>query len=141
MFLSPQFCWCGLGDLLFSGGWASGEVSGCGWANGIGFALAAFDDGSVSLYLSNGGGVIGGGSNASVREAAERFLGAVDRARGAMIPAAGTDPPGPEHVMFWALTGEGNLSSGAVSVTGSSPYADAWKSGQETITQLRNLKH
>lgn len=36
--------------------------------------LVAIADGSTSLYLSNGGGVIGAGEHASVREAASAFL-------------------------------------------------------------------
>src|SRR5205823_3555244 len=48
MFLPPQSYSCGFVGLPFAGGSAPGEGSGCGWANGMGFALAAFDDQKLS---------------------------------------------------------------------------------------------
>ncbi len=48
-----------------------------GYEEGVA-TLVAVADGSVSLYFSKGGGVIGGGSHESVRGAAAAFLDAAE---------------------------------------------------------------
>ena len=41
-------------------------------------SLVAIADGTTSLYLSNGGGVIGAGAHKKVRDASARFIALVD---------------------------------------------------------------
>lgn len=68
-------------------------------------------DGTVSLYLSTGGGVIGGGQHEEVNDAAAEMLALTNKYATEYIRAcaATTDSPLPEdgHVLFYLLTSSG----------------------------------
>ena len=53
----------------------------------------ASSDGSVSLYFSTGGGVLGAGGSERVRNAARDLLAAAERSRNLLRPASGTKLP------------------------------------------------
>jgi hypothetical protein len=102
--------------------------------------LVAVADGSTSLYFSNGGGFIGGGTHATVAEASRRWLEAAPT----FLPELPivTDPPLPSEGMtqFVAVTAEGlrglvapeeDLGEGR---HGLSPL---FYDGQDVITQIR----
>lgn len=116
--------------------------------SGVGTTLVAFEDGNVSLYLSNGGGFIGVGEHESVRLAGARFLAAVNEVRARFEPATGHHFPGAGEVAFWAVTADSTSSSGPVPVSllpneplapGEPPpfwLARAWDAAQATIARI-----
>ncbi len=71
------------------------------------YTLVALGDGTVSLYFSNGGGVIGAGTHQTVHSAAHKLL---EQANGAVAysqPASGTQPPAQGITNFYFLTFDG----------------------------------
>ena len=48
-------------------------------------SLVAVAEGSTSLYLSTGGGVIGGGEHESVRKENRKFLGLIEKTLGGVL--------------------------------------------------------
>ncbi len=73
-------------------------------------SLVAVIDGTVSIYFSNGGGIIGVGQNESVRRAALGFLGTAHRMSAELKPAAETPLPEVGRTKFYLLGREGLLS-------------------------------
>jgi hypothetical protein len=104
-------------------------------------SVVVVDDGTVSLYTSSGGGVIGAGTHPGVAAAADRWLSVLD-GQLALLPV--TDPPGlpaPGQVVIRAL-----LFGGAQhSVTAAEddlgyrrhPAYPLFHAAQELITQMR----
>ena len=80
-----------------------------GYEEGVA-TLVAVADGSVSLYFSKGGGVIGGGAHESVRGAAAAFLDAAEAFLPRFQGANGTPMPSVGQVIFYLRTFEGTLS-------------------------------
>ena len=105
--------------------------------------LVAFDDGTVSLYLSSGGGIIGAGAHANVaraaapfREQAQAILSKLSRATTFPLPA------GNNNVVFYVVTDSTTLSSGEIDVglsglPASHPFAGLLNSAQALITEVR----
>ena len=111
------------------------------WAVGDGFAtFVAISDGTASMYLSSGGGVIGGGERPAIARAATRLVATVERELDAMAPAAAPVPPQPGVVMYWALTFDG-LRSASHAASGpphDDPSLEALGSAfQEYVRQFR----
>jgi hypothetical protein len=110
-----------------------------GLRNGIA-TIVAIADGTVSMYVSAGGGVLGAGGHAAVRAAAERFRtvaaesrGLLDRADGFPLPAAG-------QVRFHARTADGAYSGEAPEAalrTTRHPLAPLYAAGQDLLTEIR----
>lgn len=85
------------------------------WGVGNGLAtLVAMEDGTVSLYLKPGGGLLGAGGYGEVASAAERFRAAVQDVRGRMTATRSFPAPGRDAMVFYLLTDTGTLSSGIV---------------------------
>ena len=110
---------------------------------GLGDATAtiiAIADGTVSMYLSTGGGVIGAGEHAAVRGAAGRFRTVVAESRHLLQPA--TEPPLPTAgmVRFHARTADGMFSAAAPEAllrSGRHPLAPLYAAGQDLLTEIR----
>ena len=102
----------------------------------------ALDDGTASLYLSSGGGIIGGGSHYSVRDAARAFVGSFEPFLDDMEPDAdGATPPGGTTDLR-ALTLAGRLRvRGPTGAFGrrQHPMSEAFDAGQALIAQLRQV--
>ena len=102
--------------------------------------IVATADGTVSMYTSAGGGVIGAGGHAAVRGAAERFRtvaaesrGLLDRSEEFLLPEAG-------EVQFHARTADGDYSGGAPEAalkTARHPLAPLYAAGQDLLTEIR----
>jgi len=75
--------------------------------------LAAFADGSVSLYISTGGGVIGAGEHKPVREEAERLLSLAETHVADFERADETPYPEPGRVRFYVRTFHTTLTAEA----------------------------
>lgn len=66
--------------------------------------LVAFAEGTTSLYFSNGGGIIGGGSHENVRRAAMAWLDMTEDHVNKFSPTMDHPPPEPGRVRFYVRT-------------------------------------
>ena len=102
--------------------------------------LAAVAEGSVSMYFSTGGGVIGGGQHAAVRAAGQRFLETVETSLPQFEPRESFEPVRQERTSFIVQTYQGKLGADVLDVDvrrKSSPLAACYGAAQDLITQLR----
>jgi len=105
--------------------------------------LACFADGDAGLYYKSGGGMKGGGAHENVRRAAKEFLVLAQKALPRMTRAMDTPLPEPGQVRFYALTPKGILTTEVdrESLSESqSPFASLFYSGQEVVTQMRQVQ-
>lgn len=79
---------------------------------GVTATILALADGTTSLYLSTGGGVIGGQKHASVREANATLLETANRLRQHLQPAASFPVAEVGRTLFYALTDSAVLTGG-----------------------------
>ena len=101
--------------------------------------LVAIADGTVSVYFSGGGAVVGMGSHLGPRRAAEALL---DEAPSHLsrAEAAGDFPlPGPDRVRFWFLTFDGvrGAEAGEAELEKHHPLARLYALAQELLTEVR----
>ena len=104
--------------------------------------ITSFATGDASLYLSSGGGTIGGGEHESVATAARRFVDVAAANVSAMTPATTHPRPGPGQVTFYVLTPQGIVSaSRAEQDLGEvkSDLSDLFYAGQDVLTAIRQL--
>jgi hypothetical protein len=103
-------------------------------------SLVAVADGTTSLYLSTGGGVIGGGEHQAVRRVSEAFLDTAEAHLDRLQPISEAPPPQTGAIRFHALTFD-SLRSAEVEegelVDGQSELASLFYAGNEVLTQLR----
>jgi hypothetical protein len=110
---------------------------------GLPTAVASFlaiADGTVSMYTSVGGGVIGAGEHAAVRGAAERFRIVAADARSHLQTTTEFPVPTPGEVRFHVRTGDGARTGGASEQalrTGRQPLSELYAAGQDLITEIR----
>ena len=82
------------------------------WNLGDGVAtLVAIDDGTVSLYMREGGGMLGAGTRPAVASAARRFLAEADRVRDDFGAPTNGALPGRDSVTFYVLTDTATLAA------------------------------
>jgi hypothetical protein len=102
-------------------------------------SVFATNTGDGSLYVSSGGGVIGGAAHEAVRNAARAFVAAVGRSVSRMDPGQG-EPPETGSVVIHALTPAGlRETRGPLPdfVEGRHPHASLFALGNGVFTQLR----
>ena len=102
--------------------------------------LTSFASGDASLYLSTGGGTIGGGEHEAVAEAARRFVQAAGDHLQGMRKADAQPRPAAGQVTFYVLTSQGVF--GATRPENDlgeerDPLSPLFYAGQDVITQLR----
>ena len=111
------------------------------WNLGEGVAtLVAIDDGTVSLYMGEGGGILGAGSKPAVARAALRFLAEADRARDDFGTPTNGALPGRDSVTFYVLTDTATLAAppiGAGASGGSSALGPLNEAAQALIMEIR----
>jgi len=105
--------------------------------------VVAFSDGSASVYLSSGGGFIGGSSHESIRKAAQNMVTIAADFQPSAI--ATTTYPLPRHaqVIFYFLTDAGIFTANAPQEELSShrhPLSKLGDAAQNVITQYRLIK-
>jgi hypothetical protein len=102
--------------------------------------LVAVADGTTSLYLSSGGGVIGAGGHAAVAEASRRWRDAAVDLLPALAPVEEPPTPGDGITQFVAVT-PGGLRGAAEREQelggGRHPLSPLFYAGQDVITQIR----
>jgi hypothetical protein len=97
-------------------------------------------DGSVSLYLSTGGGVIGAGEHAAVVDVARRFRRLAAESRDLFQVTDAFPLPGPGEVRFHMRIGGDRRSAAAPEAalrSGRNQLADLYAAGQDVLTEIR----
>ena len=112
------------------------------WHVGSGVAtLVAIADGTVSLYLSHGGGVIGAGTHEEVLRVARRFLATLEAHRASLAPVDSPPLPGPGRVRFIARTFDATVATPELVTetvgSGGHPLSPLFDVAQELITAIR----
>jgi hypothetical protein len=101
--------------------------------------LVALGD-TTSLYLSNGGGILGGNQQEALRTANKAFINQANRSLAYLEPCDVFPIPAAEHTVFYVLTDAGVLTGGAMQNDlgyGRDPLSALFHAGHEVITQLR----
>jgi len=104
--------------------------------------LFTLSDGSTSLYLSSGGGVIGGHAHEHVRQANAAFIHIANQFYQQMTPCESFPIPETGQTMFYALTDSGVLTGGGLENDlgyGRHQLSPLFDAGHEVITQLRQI--
>jgi hypothetical protein len=102
--------------------------------------VVAIADGTVSMYLSKGGGVLGAGEHAAVRGAADQFRTVVAENRSLLERTGVFAPPDVGEVRFHARIGDDRLTGTAPESalrTGRHPLAPLYAAGQDVLTEIR----
>jgi hypothetical protein len=102
--------------------------------------IVAVADGSVSMYLSTGGGVIGAGDHVAVRAEGQRFRSVVAESRGLLVRTAEFPLPRAGEVRFHARLGEDRFTAVAPEATlraGRHVLAPLYAAGQDLLTEIR----
>ena len=105
-------------------------------------SVVALADGTTSLYLSSGGGVIGGGGNASVRQAADALLALAQRMTGEIRAPDDGSAPAPGEFRFHVVTADGARSATATVEKlggGAHSLSPLFAATQDVITALREV--
>jgi hypothetical protein len=112
------------------------------WDLGEGTAtLISFLSGDASLYLSSGGGVIGGSGHDNVKQAAIAFIDKAEKYLSKTTKTETTPLPDKDGVRFYLLTNKG-MFVGQEEMknfeNNSSKWLDLFEEGNKVITELRN---
>jgi hypothetical protein len=102
--------------------------------------LVALGDGTTSLYLGTGGGVIGAGEHESVRKVAAAFLLETERSLDHLAPTTDSAMPKVGQVRFIARTFSGLRAAAAPERTlgeGRHPLAGLFFAGHRVIAAIR----
>jgi hypothetical protein len=102
--------------------------------------IVAIADGTVSMYLSRGGGVIGAGEHAAVRGQGQRFRTVLADSRGLLTRTPDFPLPGPGQVRFHARVGDDRFTGVATEAAlrgGRHPLAPLYAAGQDLLTEIR----
>jgi hypothetical protein len=103
-------------------------------------SLVAVADGTTSLYLSTGGGVLGAGEHQAVQHASEAFLDAAEAHLDRLQPVSEAPLPLTGAIRFHALTFDSLRSTEVAEaelVEGRSDLTPLFYAGDEVLTQLR----
>jgi hypothetical protein len=104
--------------------------------------LVALADGTTSLYLSTGGGIIGGGGHAQVAAATRSFLTVVEDHLGLLSPDKDSSVPVAGRVIVRALTHQGRYRAEAQEDdlgNGRHPLSAVFYAGHGVLTELREI--
>jgi hypothetical protein len=102
--------------------------------------LVAFETGDASLYLSTGGGVIGGGAHPAVAEAARRFVASARAVRNSASRAESFPRPGRGEATFYLLATAGTFAATRTEeglAGGRDAFSAVFSEGQDLLAQLR----
>ena len=102
--------------------------------------VVAFADGSASVYLSGGGGFIGGQGNESIRSAAKKAIEVANQSKSAARATSSFPPPRQGQVVFYLRTNGGVLSAIASEEdlqANTDPLARLGNAAQAIITEYR----
>jgi hypothetical protein len=106
-------------------------------------SIVAVADGTVSLYLSNGGGTIGAGDHLSVRQAGQRFLRVAADHAPWMTGTTEFPLPNEGNVRFHVRTPDGDFSKEVPEDTlraRRDELAPLYLAGQDVLTEIRQIR-
>jgi hypothetical protein len=107
---------------------------------GVVATLVAIADGSVSLYFSNGGGIIGMGGEKGPQRASRALLDAAPQFRKEFEPTTKYPLPREAHVRFYLLTQDAALTAEAKEEElggGAHALSPLFQKAHELITEIR----
>lgn len=103
--------------------------------------IAAFADGTASIYISNGGGFIGGGQKyPSVHDAGQKLIAVAHKLQPAMQKTQQYPLPEKGEVIFYIVTGDGVYTVRALQsecTKRTHPLYELFAAGDDVITQYR----
>jgi hypothetical protein len=102
--------------------------------------VVAMSDGSASIYLSSGGGSLGGIGQEPIRNAAKKAVSLAGDVQPQMKEAKAFPLPATGQVQFYALTDAGVYAAGSSEAdlrTGQSPFTNVGNAMQGVITEYR----
>jgi hypothetical protein len=112
------------------------------WDLGEGTAtLVTFLSGDASLYLSSGGGVIGGGGHENVKQSVIAFIAKAEKYLDKTTKTEVTSLPELNGVKFYFLTNKGKFVGQETIqnfANNSSDWLDLFEEGNKVITEIRN---
>ena len=103
-------------------------------------SVVGFGTGDASIYLSNGGGILGGIEHESVRKSAAALIGEAREHLPELARTSEYPYPSPGHVRFYVSTPEGSYSaemSESQLQQGKDSLSRLYLAAQNLITQLR----
>jgi len=103
-------------------------------------SVVAIADGTVSMYVSTGGGVIGAGAHVAVRGVAERFRTVAAESRDQLRRSDDFPLPAAGEVRFQVRTMDGDFSGAAPEAAlraGRHPLTALYRAGQDLLTEIR----
>ncbi|NNT73260.1 hypothetical protein HKT18_13630 [Flavobacterium sp. IMCC34852] len=105
-------------------------------------STVAYQTGDASLYLSSGGGVIGGGQHENVNVAAKHFVNFAQTFLDKSIKSETTALPEKNQVIFYLLTNKG-IYAGKEEMKNFENNSFAWvklfEEGNKVLTELRKV--
>jgi hypothetical protein len=104
--------------------------------------LVSLADGTTSLYLSTGGGIIGGGGHDRVAAATQSFLAAVEDHLGQLSPDPDSAVPAVGRVIIRAMTYQGRYRAEAAEDDlgdGRHPLSPVFYAAHDVLTELRMI--
>jgi hypothetical protein len=110
------------------------------WTERATVSLVAMVDGSTSLYFSNGGGLLGHGSTATVATATAKLVALVEQLRPEMQLTSSFPTPADGRVRFFLMTSTGVLTregDQASLLKGSDRFSPVFHQAQEVINEIR----
>lgn len=111
------------------------------WDLGEGTAtLVSFLAGDASLYLSSGGGVIGGSGHENVKQAGKAFIDKAEKFLNKTTKTETTPLPDKDGVKFYFLTNKGKFVGQEHMMNfenNSSEWLDLFEEGNKLITEIR----
>ncbi len=103
-------------------------------------STVAYQTGDASLYLSSGGGIIGGGQHQKVNSAAKQFVGLAQTFLGKTTKTEAKTLPSTDEVKFYFLTNKG-VFVGQEQMknfeNNSSGWLELFEEGNRVLTELR----
>jgi hypothetical protein len=103
-------------------------------------SIVAIVDGTVSMYLSSGGGVIGAGEHEAVRSEGKRFRTVMAESRNLLQLTTDFPLPRDGEVRFQARIGDDRFTAVAPESTlrgGRHPLSSLYAAGQDLLTEIR----
>ncbi len=105
--------------------------------------IIAFQTGDASMYLSSGGGILGGSGHPTVVAAARQLVSDAGAFLPLTVPSPDTTLPNPDELTFYLLTPHGR-QVGRTTMTeienGTSPWLPLFEQANHVITTLRQTQ-
>jgi hypothetical protein len=112
------------------------------WDLGEGTAtLTSFLSGDASVYLSSGGGIIGGGGHENVKQASIAFISKAEKYLDKATRTDETPLPDSNGIKFYFLTNKGKFVGQEQMINfenSSSEWLALFEEGNKLMTEIRN---